>query len=51
MHRAMVARRPYYAFPRSLAAATWLLQALPGSLYAPLAAALAPRPRAKAAGA
>lgn len=45
MHRAIVARKPYYAFPKSLVALIWLGRILPCSLYDRLLAGRGPKPR------
>lgn len=33
MHRAIIARKPYYAFPKSLAALVWLGRLMPAAIY------------------
>ncbi len=33
MHRAIVCRKPYYAFPKTLVALLWLAGMLPASIY------------------
>jgi len=33
MHRAILARKPYYAFPKSLVALLWLSRLLPAAVY------------------
>ena len=33
MHRAIVARKPYYAFPKPLVALVWLGRLMPAAIY------------------
>jgi len=46
MHRAIQARKPYYAFPKSLVALTWIARLLPAAIYDRLLAGRGPRPKA-----
>jgi short-subunit dehydrogenase len=46
MYRAIKARKPYYAFPRSLVALTWIGRLLPAALYDRIVAGRGPRPKA-----
>jgi NADP-dependent 3-hydroxy acid dehydrogenase YdfG len=46
MHRAIVARKPYYAFPKSLVALVWLARLLPAAIYDRILAGRGPRSRA-----
>jgi len=43
MHRAIIARRSYYAFPKSLAALVWLARLLPAAIYDRVLAGRGPR--------
>jgi short-subunit dehydrogenase len=43
MHRAIQARKPYYAFPKSLVALVWIARLLPAALYDRLLAGRGPR--------
>jgi short-subunit dehydrogenase len=45
MHRAIVARKPYYAFPKSLAALLWLGRILPCAVYDRLLEGRGPKPK------
>jgi hypothetical protein len=45
MHRAIVARKPYYAFPKSLVALVWLGRLLPCRAYDRLLEGRGPKPR------
>jgi NADP-dependent 3-hydroxy acid dehydrogenase YdfG len=47
MHRAIRARRPYYAFPAGLVALTWLARLLPARLFDRLVGGRGPKPRAR----
>ena len=45
MHAAIVARKPYYAFPKSLVALLWLARILPCAVYDRLLEGRGPKPR------
>jgi short-subunit dehydrogenase len=45
MHRAIVARKPFYAFPKSLVALIWLGRLAPVTLYDRVLAGRGPRPK------
>jgi len=45
MHRAIIARKPYYAFPKSLAALVGVARWLPPALYDRILAGRGPRPK------
>jgi len=45
MHRAILARKPYYAFPKSLVALVWLGRLVPAALYDRMLAGRGPQPK------
>jgi hypothetical protein len=45
MHRAIIARKPYYAFPKSLATLVAIARLLPAALYDRILAGRGPRPK------
>lgn len=45
MHRAIQARKPYYAFPKTLVVLTWVSRLLPAALYDRLLAGRGPGPK------
>ena len=49
MHRAILARKPYYAFPKSLVALVWLGRLLPAAVYDRMLEGRGPRPKQRRA--
>jgi short-subunit dehydrogenase len=45
MHRAILARKPYYAFPKTMVALVWLGRLMPASIYDRVLAGRGPRPK------
>jgi short-subunit dehydrogenase len=47
MHRAILARKPYYAFPKTMVALVWLGRLMPAAIYDRILAGRGPRPKAR----